>query len=256
MINPFAEKYKTLSNARLLEITNNPQNYQPLALNAAEAELEGRGFSDAELADAEAELKAEAGEEKVRAEKKEQINKYLKNTVLAIAGSFRPWQPTSTRQGQFILCVCIVQAVIGLKLLWDGVTGVIFASHIPQSWPMGISVLTLFFGFFALSAVYLFLRGKTIGWILLSAFMVFFNIVSLTSIVFIIIRALRYSFIGGGILVSSWLIMSEAVLCTFCTWIVYKKWMRELYEIDRFWQVSTACIGFLLALALFMQLGT
>ncbi len=256
MINPFAEKYKTLSNAQLVEIRGNPQNYQPLAIEAARAELEGRSLSDAELAAAAAELHAAAEDERMRAEKRELVNNRLINGTTAIVSSFRPWQPLSTRQGQFILCVCIVQAVIGLKLLWDGVTGVIFAGHIPKSWPMVISVLTLFFGLFALSAVCLFLRGKTIGWILLSAFMVFFNIVSLTSMVFIIIRALRYSFIGGGILVSSWLMMSEAALCTFCTWIVYKKWMRELYEIDRFWQITTACIGFLLALAIFVQLGT
>jgi len=176
--------------------------------------------------------------------------------MTAIAGSFHPWQPLSTRNGQLILCVSIVQTVIALKLLWDGVSGVIFAGRITESWPMVISVMTFFFGLFALGAVYLFLRGKTIGWILLSAFMVFFNLVSLTSIVFIIIRALRYSFIGSSFWVSSWLIMSETVLCTFCTWIMYKKWMRDIYKIDRFWQISTVCIGFLLALALFMHFGT
>jgi hypothetical protein len=255
-MNPFAEKYKTLSVAQLLKIRGNPQNYQPFAVEAAEAELQGRDLSDTELADAAAELKTEADEAKARAEKREKVSNQLRSQMTAIAGSFHPWQPLSSRNGQLILCVCIVQTVIALKLLWDGVSGVIFAMHVAQSWPMVISVLNLFFGLFAISAIYLFLRGKTIGWILLSAFTVFFNLVSLTSIVFIIIRALRYSFIGGSIWVSSWLIMSEAVLCTFCTWIIYKKWMRDIYKIDRFWQVSTVCIGFLLALAIFMQFGT
>jgi hypothetical protein len=57
-------------------------------------------------------------------------------------------------------------------------------------------------------------------------------------------------------LISSWLTISQTLLCSSCAWVVYKKWMRELYAIDRFWLVTTISIGFLCFLVVFLQLGT
>ncbi|GAA3957331.1 hypothetical protein [Mucilaginibacter dorajii] len=54
--NLFAARYKTLSDAKLLAILNSPHNYQPLAIEAANAELESRQLST-ELID---QLNAEA----------------------------------------------------------------------------------------------------------------------------------------------------------------------------------------------------
>ena len=254
-MNPFAEKYKTLSIARLIEITRNPQNYQPLAIEAAAAELEERRLGDAELALAEVELKAAADEEKVSAEKRGHVNDRFKSMAKGIARSFRPWQPLATRMGQLILFICIVQGVIALKLFWEAVSEMSFTTH-NGGFPMVVSGLTLFFALFALSAAYLFLRGKAIGWILLSVFMAFFIPVSLTSVVFIVIRALHYSYMAGAILISAWITISEAALCSASAWIIYKKWMRRIYKIDSFWFVATIAIGVLCFLVVVIRLAT
>lgn len=48
MSNPFADKYKTLPTAKLIEIIENSHNYQALAVDAAKQELTGR--TDVEIA--------------------------------------------------------------------------------------------------------------------------------------------------------------------------------------------------------------
>ena len=49
-MNPFAEKYKSFTNAQLLEIIDTPDNYRQLAVEAAEDELLARDISLAEIA--------------------------------------------------------------------------------------------------------------------------------------------------------------------------------------------------------------
>jgi len=254
-MNPFAEKYKTLGNAKLLEIINNPQNYQRLAIDAAEAELAVRGLNDAQLAVAEAELQAEADEEKVRAEKREQVNNRLKNGTIAIIRSFRPWQLTSARSGRVILFICIVQFIISLKLLWDGIANAIFAINVRHHLPSVNTGLMLLIPIFSLGATYLFMRGKRTGWMLLSTYLVFINLVWFAAAASYIVFILHEGFLGGQALTWAGIAIAEAAFSTPCTWYVYKKWMRDLYEIDRFWQVSTICIGFLCWVALYLQVG-
>lgn len=47
--NPFTERYKRLRNFELIEILNNPSQYQPLAIETAKEELVSRNLSDEEL---------------------------------------------------------------------------------------------------------------------------------------------------------------------------------------------------------------
>jgi hypothetical protein len=254
-MNPFAEKYKTLDNARLLEIRNNPQNYQPLAIEAAETELQTRNLSDAELADAAAELKAEADDERVKAEKREQANISLKTKITSIAGNFGPWQPLAGRPGRVILFICVVQLIISLKFLWDGIEGLIFAVQELHRGPSVFTVLTLFFALFSLGGVWLFMRGRRTGWILLSTYLVFINLVWYTALASYLVVFFRDDFRSANFLVAASIIVFEAGFCTACTLSIYRKWMRELYEIDRFWRITTVCIGVLCWLAFYTGAG-
>src|SRR5579862_4140997 len=49
----FKETYKTLSNAELLNIVNQPNDYQPEAVNAADELLKSRTITDADIAEGE-----------------------------------------------------------------------------------------------------------------------------------------------------------------------------------------------------------
>jgi hypothetical protein len=254
-MNPFAEKYKTLDNARLLEIRNNPQNYQTLAIEAAVAELEGRNLSNAELADAAAELMANAHESKIEAEKREQANNRLKSRATAITRSFRPWQPLTGRPGRVILFICVVQLIISLKFLWDGIEGLIFAVGELHRGPSIFTVLTLSFALFSLGGVWLFTRGRRAGWILLSTYLVFISLIGYTALASYLVVIFRDDFRSANLLIAASIAVLEAGFCTACTLSIYRKWMRELYEIDRFWRITTVSIDVLCWLAFYTGAG-
>ena len=48
-MNPFSDIYKALSPTELIKIIDNPDNYQPLAVEAASSELTSRQLSDEEI---------------------------------------------------------------------------------------------------------------------------------------------------------------------------------------------------------------
>jgi hypothetical protein len=50
--NSFTEYYKTITNLELLEILENPDDYQPSAIEAAKNEISSRQLSDTEISEA------------------------------------------------------------------------------------------------------------------------------------------------------------------------------------------------------------
>ena len=50
--NDFSEYYKTISNTELLSILDNPDGYQPLAIEAAKKEFSNRQLTDLDIKEA------------------------------------------------------------------------------------------------------------------------------------------------------------------------------------------------------------
>ena len=67
-MNPFTERYKTLSNTDLLKIIDNGADYQPLAVETAYTELENRKLAPEVLENAKAEINLELQQKVVQKE--------------------------------------------------------------------------------------------------------------------------------------------------------------------------------------------
>src|ERR1700723_3265365 len=118
-MNSFAEKYKTLSTAQLLEIIDTPENYQPLAITAAEDELLTRNLSIAEIAEARAENGARNAEKEARSEKKKAFEDKIINAAGSVIDTISPVQKTPASANRVILLISLFFGISGLLLLYQ-----------------------------------------------------------------------------------------------------------------------------------------
>lgn len=127
--NPFFERYKKLSNAELLKIVNTPENYQPLAVETAAAELEARGLSEDELNDAQnvnnAELEA-AGQ-------KRKNNLFYKiktdSTGTAMVDALNPIQYGPVSVQRLILRLSLIVAFLTIVNLFNHYSLIVYKIH-------------------------------------------------------------------------------------------------------------------------------
>ena len=79
--NPFSERYKTLKDADLLAILNNSQNYQPIAIEAANAELANRNLTAEQVEQLNAEAEIIDRKKALKQQKADAIEQSLLNVV-------------------------------------------------------------------------------------------------------------------------------------------------------------------------------
>jgi hypothetical protein len=180
--NPFEERYSTLSNADLLRILKSAAVYQPLAVETAQAELNKRKLTQAQLAEANDEL-AEA--EDIQAHKAEKIKATgdkVKSVINELLEYFKPIHSAESSQDRIITIVSIL--LLGLFLYqvrWDFGVLMMAIGDIRNSY---LEIL-----YYALSLIYLpvtaflFWRRKKAGWMLLSCLLTYTLFTTLSAII-------------------------------------------------------------------------
>src|SRR5690348_12675706 len=91
--NPFTKRYQKLDNSELLHIIDFPDNFQPLAVDAARIEIESRKLTTEQLAEAKANQKRRLEESKANDKDVMQVmGDQLKSLSSSIADTLNPIQ--------------------------------------------------------------------------------------------------------------------------------------------------------------------
>ena len=90
--NDFSEYYKKISNTELLEILENPKNYQPLAIKAAMQEFSNRQLSDDEINLARLPLIEKRRLKERKKQNRESIENNVKDTTAMLIETLNPIQ--------------------------------------------------------------------------------------------------------------------------------------------------------------------
>ena len=165
----FSEYYKTISNAELLNILENYENYQPSAVEAAKTEYATRNLSDTEAEEARNALNQEKEKKDVKKEKLRAIENKAKSIAIEISETIRPSQYSTLSTNKIINIISLVfGAILIFRLIFD-VRSIFdyfekFSLHIVW-YVEPLLVLSL--------AVFFFWQRVTVGWILLMFFVIY-----------------------------------------------------------------------------------
>jgi hypothetical protein len=128
--NPYSERYRNYSPGKLLDILNNADKYEALAVETAKEELSGRNLSEKELEDAKNKLQAGKQKEEERNKKIGELTDKVKsrsNTFFDHINPVQPGIPTpekAVRMLSLVLCYLLVWPVIrDWKQFWAFFTG-------------------------------------------------------------------------------------------------------------------------------------
>lgn len=161
-INPFAEKYKTFSNFKLIEILENQTDYQPEAVEAAKHEIERRNLSDEEI------LKIKSELIKIKqCETQQDFGKKLTTIVNKLISLLHILQQKSVSRPEHLIKRIVIVLFIVTVSKW-------YLAIMPmmpiREWDD--SIIILFFPniFLSLSVFLLWLK-KQIGWILMTIYL-------------------------------------------------------------------------------------
>ena len=94
--NDFSEYYKTISNTELLSILENPNDYQPFAIEAAKKEFVSRQLPDTEIQNARQILAANQAQREVKREKIKVVETKIKAAGETLIETINPaWNDLS-----------------------------------------------------------------------------------------------------------------------------------------------------------------
>jgi len=166
----FSKYYQSISDTELLEILDNPQDYQPAALEAAKAEFASRQLTELAIEEARLPLIAQKrNQEKERAQLKavETKIKAARNRFFDTINPIQSGIPSVEKTIRFIVIV------FGGLFLFESLRG--FRSiggyiHDFSNFPIETTIILLPQLLLGI-AVFLFWRRKSIGWTLLTVFL-------------------------------------------------------------------------------------
>ena len=157
MNNSFADKYKTLPTAKLLEIIENSHDYQTLAVDTAKKELAGRNDIDI----AQQEFKEKATQVQQQAELDHKKRKDIQDKTSTIFEYIDPFAKKTPQKSIVILCV-----VLSTLFLYKAITSIGFLTYMfSDIAEADYSTYWFFIEFFYLPINIYFLWRKTkTGW--------------------------------------------------------------------------------------------
>lgn len=198
----FRKTYQAYSNLDLMRILANERDYRPEALLAAREEIEKRSLDPEEELQLQSQLQTEKTEKERRESAALQRKAKWSNLVASLTGAVNPISETSSSLRRRIKILCVFFGLHSLFIWYTGVQYLqyLFTSPFPAT---GLYFLeTLFLMLLLPSGVYLFWRGKQMGWIFLMGYTFYYILSALIS--FIVIFRMRPVesglFSGRGIL--------------------------------------------------------
>ncbi|WP_341837148.1 hypothetical protein WJU16_04615 [Chitinophaga pollutisoli] len=166
----FAQLYKTWPTDQLLDIINNPGDYQPVALEAARMELDSRQLSGSEMESAAAIQAGRQQEKADRQQKVASIKQNFQSAGTAIAEALRPIEQTTPTADRTIKYLALL---LGGLALWELYSDFRFLAAMftdaSAEWDLSVSLHFLPLFVFPCAALLLWFRKKG-GWVLATGF--------------------------------------------------------------------------------------
>jgi hypothetical protein len=179
--NNFSEYYKTISDTELLNILDNPGDYQPLAVEAAEKEFAGRQLSDTAINEARQPLVTRQTQREKEKEKAKAVETKIKAAGHTFIDTINPIQTGIPSTEKTIRLIVIVFAGIFLFSLFKNFE--LYRAYFSDisRFPLE-SILFLLPQLLFAVAVFTFWKRKSIGWTLMTVFLTFSIVVALWSL--------------------------------------------------------------------------
>lgn len=171
--NPFADRYKTYTEVQLLEILDNKQDYQPLAVDTAQKELDNRQLPEEQLSEARKALEAQQQEKIKLQEKANAVENKIKSVGRSALDYINPGTTTEQTHEKFIKILC---ALLTLNFIYALYSQFSLLAYIFNAKDAGwdFTMILYFIPFiFIPTATILFWLKKKWGWILLSIYLTF-----------------------------------------------------------------------------------
>ena len=187
----FEARYKTYNNSELLDILDNPKNYQLIALEAARSELNTRNLSDFDINAARHILKARKEKSDSIAESNDRIKQKLINTTDQVVDILNPIQQSIPTSSKLIFFISFIYSLLSVYEIWNNWENYKYIISGDNNEQFAYTV-NLFPVFLLTAGVISFWFKKKAGWILLVVYS------SLSSILCIFSGYFSFSFHFGS----------------------------------------------------------
>ncbi|HRH51441.1 MAG TPA: hypothetical protein PLP23_22000 [Panacibacter sp.] len=232
--NEFSEYYKTLSNTELLDILENQENYQSLAVETAKNEFNSRKLSEIEISEAKKPLIEKQLQKQKQSNKTKAIENKIKNAGNFFADTINPIHSSLPNTDKLIRLISLAYFAIFLFQFIKDFKSIAGYIEDLTSFPMlSVSYLTPLA--VAPIAAFNFYKRKTRGWIMLAIFVSY----SAVGALWMLIDLLSWKpsqFEGLHDLFpksSSATYIIQLVFLTGTLYIIFKENIREVFKIDK-----------------------
>ena len=166
----FKERYKTLTIVELLDILDNPSNYQPLAVKVAKLEFDSRQLTPEQIGEAINEQESKRQEQLAKRQKIKNIETKVKSNIASIVETFHPIQKETPTAEKYIKFISLFLVLLFLYNLYNGFWffRYMFIDDV-RNWDSSMWFYILSFVFLPIAAI-LFWHKKKTGWTLTATF--------------------------------------------------------------------------------------
>lgn len=254
MTNQFTERYKSYSNAELLNIIENSSDYQPEAVKTAQYEIDQRQLTDEDFMTAKSELQTQRIEKDKQTEKRQEFENKAKEFGQSIFGSINPIQQSTPSTEKYIRIITIVFGLISIFTFYNeyGMLEFMFGNR-NSEWDL--SMILYFFPllFLPTTTLFFWLRKK-IGWILLGVYLIHS---AATNLMLLLLNWNNQSY---GIQAFDAIFPQPSSLTYFLSflfftgtmWVICKEDLRAIYHINKKTMILTIAIMVIPAITLFL----
>lgn len=252
----FSEYYKTISNSELLYILENPNDYQPLAVEAARQEFANRQLSEIEVKEAKEPLIAKQLKKEKQTQRIKVLESKVKNTGHTLIDTLNPIQTGIPATEKAIRLIVVVFGGLFLyQVIGDYTTLKAYVKDIP-SFPL-VSLLTLFPFIILPIAVLTFWKRRSLGWTLLAIFLTFSSV----GILWALFNFLSWK--SSGVAGLDHLVqrpslttyIMQLVFSISTLYVICKRKVREVYSINNNKMQSTIAITGMISFFLIMYIS-
>lgn len=251
----FRKYYKTISLGELLDIVDNPDHYQPEAVEAARQELEDRQLPETAIDEArqpavEKRLKRESEQERRNA-----LNDKMIHAAQHFVGAVNPIQREPKRTDKIIKSIGSLYSLVGVVSMVGHRRSLLSAIREFPKYP-GLGLLEWEPVILIIASVTGFFQKKRWGWLVLTGTSTFFALLNAS----LFYQTISWEISTRGKMVSllrmdsPWVYVAPFLLLLASLYVLCKPDIREIFRIDKekMWQAIVGAVLFFLAHIFFL----
>jgi hypothetical protein len=231
----FTEKFTTYSNTDLLKIIDNPDDYQPLAVETAKSIFASRQLNDHNIEIAKAELAALKQEKEGKDQKKKDLENKVKNIGASVFSTINPIPSETPNADKIIKITSIVFGGLFLFQLYQELEMISFMfTDIGAKWDFSMVLYFLPLLYVPIATI-MFFKRKKIGWTLLAIFLSYSAVSSIGLFIMTLNREQSGFAPLDNIFPQSSPTTHIMTLLFFAgtLWTICKEEIREIYIVDK-----------------------